>query len=67
VKNKKKETITLKNGRTVYKEDYLVAKTKDLQDFGYSLELKETRKQFSLFQQGKKLSIIGEFIKNDFE
>lgn len=63
-----KETLLLTDGRTVYKEDYIKAKTKDMIEFGYSDLTEETvRKQLENILSGKELDVIGMFMEDDIE
>jgi hypothetical protein len=67
-----KETIRIKiddSKRSVYKKDYIKAKTKQLQEFGYaSLTEKETEEQLNKALKGDTdLTVIGMFIKEDID
>ena len=58
--------ITLNNGKSYLKEDYIKAKTKDLIDFGYSDLTEETvAEQLEKALKGESLDVIGMFIKSD--
>lgn len=61
------ETIELIDGRTVYKKDYIEAKTLDLIDFGYaSLMTKDVEEQLDkVLNNESNLSVIGHFISKD--
>lgn len=60
--------VTLKNGKSYLKTDYISAKTKDLITFGYSdLTEKTVTEQLENIKIGKPLNIIGMFMKDDFE
>ncbi len=63
------ETIKLKDGRRVYKKDYVTAKTKTLVEFGYSsLTEDEVLKQVDKIVAGSDdLDVIGHFCKSDIE
>jgi hypothetical protein len=63
-----KETVKLSDGRIVYKEAYIVAKTKDLIDFGYTtLTKEEVSEQLEKVLNQEELSVIGHFIKDDID
>jgi len=50
----------------VDKEDYIVARTKDLKEFGYSsITEDDVRSQLEKVFKGEVLSVIGLFIKDD--
>lgn len=53
--------------RSVYAEDYIKAKTKQLQEFGYTNLTEETvRKQLTkVLAKDKNLDVIGGFIKEE--
>ena len=59
--------LVLKDGRRVLESDYITAKTKDLIASGYN-DLTETtvKKQLDKLKNGEKLSVIGMFMKDDF-
>jgi hypothetical protein len=65
------DTIKIENPRTyepmtVSKDDYVKAKTKDLQAFGYpSLTEDDVRSQLEKALSGEPLDVIGQFIKGD--
>ena len=63
------EMITLKNGKTVYKKDYVRLKTKDLINFGYtSLKESEVAEQVDkILKNEQELTVIGMFIIDDFD
>lgn len=62
------DTIKLANGKVVSKEAYIVAKTKDLIEFGYTdLTNKTVEEQLEKVLKGEELSIIGKFIEGDIE
>lgn len=62
------ETIKLKDGRTVSKQDYIRAKTNDLIEYGYnSLTESDVSEQLDFALAGQKLDIIGIFIQSDLE
>ena len=66
LKGEEAETLTMKDGRRVGKSDYITAKTKDLQEYGYST-LTETEVRFQLNQvlKEERLNVIGSFIESD--
>jgi len=50
----------------VDKEDYIVARTKDLKEFGYSsITENDVRSQLEKVFKGEVLSVIGLFIEDD--
>ena len=60
------ETLELKDGRTVYKKDYLEVKTNDLIEFGYTKLTKETvSDELEKLLKGEKVTVIGMFMKDD--
>lgn len=63
------ETITLKDGRVVLKSDYITAKTKDLQEYGYAtLTEEEVKTQLNKILYGDiNLSVIGLFMEDDIK
>lgn len=63
------ENLKLSDGRTVLKSDYIKAKTKDLQEFGYS-DLTESDLEKSLnmiLSNSNELDVIAHFIKDDLD
>jgi len=63
------EEITLSNGTSVLKSNYVKLKTKDLKEFGYvSLTEEEVLEQVDkLLKKDVNLSIIGLFCKDDLQ
>ncbi len=61
--------ITLTDGRTVYAEDYIKAKTAQLKEFGYnSLNESGVREQLDkVLKKENNLTVIGHFIKDDIK
>jgi hypothetical protein len=60
-------TIKLKDGRVVDEDDYILAKTKDLILSGFEHLTEEgVKEQLGKIRKGEKLSVIGEFMKDDF-
>lgn len=64
-----KKIITLTDGRTVYAEDYIKAKTTQLKEFGYnSLNEKAVGEQLDkILKNENDLTVIGHFIKDDIK
>ena len=63
------ETVTLQDGRVVSKADYITAKTKDLQEYGYTtLTEDEVKVQLNkILYEDIDLSVIGLFMKDDIK
>lgn len=63
------ETIKLKDGRKVLKTDYVTAKTKALQQFGYEdLTEKEVSEQVDkILANDENLNVIGHFCISDID
>lgn len=59
--------VTLKSGISHLKEDYIIAKTKDLIEFGYSgLSTKTVAEQLEKILRNEPLNVIGMFMRDDF-
>lgn len=60
------ETIKLKSGANVSKQNYIDAKTRGLREFGYdTLAEGEVSEQLNQVLSGGNLSVIGHFIMSD--
>lgn len=60
--------LKLEDGRVVSKKDYITAKTKSLQEFGYTnLTEKEVSIQLDKILKGEELSVIGMFMEDDID
>ena len=62
-----KQTIKLEDGRVVYKDDHITAKTKTLVEFGYGdLTEQDVREELNkVLNHNNDLTVIGFFIKDD--
>jgi hypothetical protein len=62
------ETIKLEDGRVVARKDYIFAKTKALQEYGYTeLTEKEVADQLDKILKSEELSVIGLFMEDDID
>jgi hypothetical protein len=60
--------IPLKNGRAYLKKEYISAKTKELQEFGYTdLTEKTVAEQLEKMLKKEKLNVIGMLIEKDLK
>ncbi len=61
------DTIKLSNGKTVSKQDYITAKTKDLKKSYTSLTEKTVSEQLDKILKGEPLTVIGMFMEDDIK
>lgn len=62
------KTIELSNGKIVLRKDYISAKIKDLQDFGYpNLTEKDITEQLEKILKKEELSVVGMFMQDDIK
>ena len=59
--------ITLSSGKTVSKQSYITAKTKDLKAFGYNVTEETVLEQLDKILKDEKLSVIGMFMEDDIK